>query len=73
MSNDFNCNDGKQNFKEMKPQIYRRHPLNGHFVRATIAEDVSKQNSHPFNVMQKWQSCGFLYGHVYLSHASYVY
>ena len=37
----------------MKPRIYRRHPLNMHLGRATIAEGVSKQNSHPFKVMQK--------------------
>ena len=37
----------------MKPRIYRRHPLNRHLERATIAEGVSKQNSHPFKVMQK--------------------
>ena len=37
----------------MKPRIYRRHPLNGHLGRATIAEGVNKQNSHPFKVMQK--------------------
>ena len=37
----------------MKPRIYRRHPLNMFFGRATIAEGVRKQNSHPFKVMQK--------------------
>ena len=37
----------------MKPRIYRRHPLNMHLGRATIAEGVGKQNSHPFKVMQK--------------------
>ena len=37
----------------MKPQIYRRHPLNMHLGRATIAEGVSKQNSHPFKVMEE--------------------
>ena len=36
----------------MKPRIYRRDPLNMHLGRATIAEGVSKQNSHPFKVMQ---------------------
>ena len=56
----------------MKPRIYRRHPLNMHFWRATLAEGVSKQNSHSFKVMQKRQSCGFWYGHVYLSYASYA-
>ena len=40
--------------------------------RATIAEGVSKQNSHPFKVMQKRQSCGFLYGYMYLSYAFYA-
>ena len=57
----------------MKPRVYRRHPLNMHLGRATIAEGVSKQNSHPFKVMQKRQSCGFLYGYVYLSYAFYAY
>ena len=38
-----------------------------------MAEGVRKQNSHPFKVMQKRQSCGFLYGLVYLSCASYAY
>ena len=37
----------------MKPRIYRRHPLNTHFGRTTIAEGVRYQNSHPFKVMQK--------------------
>ena len=37
----------------MKPCIYRRHPINMHLGRATIAEGVSKQNSHPLKVMQK--------------------
>ena len=39
--------------REMKPRIYRRHSLNMHLGRETIAEGVSKQNSHPFKVMQK--------------------
>ena len=43
----------------MKPQIYRRHPLNMHLGGATIAEGVSKQNSPPFKEMQKRQSWGF--------------
>ena len=46
---------------------------NMHLGRATIAEGVSKQNSHPFKVMQKRQSFGFLYGYVYLSYAFYAY
>ena len=37
----------------MKPRIYRCHPLDMDFGRATRAERVSKQNSHPFKVMQK--------------------
>ena len=37
----------------MKPRIYRRHPLNMHLGRATIAEGVSKQNSHPFKLCKK--------------------
>ena len=37
----------------MKPRIYRRHALNVHLGRATIAEEVSKQNSHPFKAIQK--------------------
>ena len=44
-----------------------------HLMIATTAGGVSKQNSHPFKVMQKRQSCGFLYGLVYLSYASYAY
>ena len=49
------------------------HPLNMYLGRALIAEGVSKQNSHPFKVMQKRQSCVFWYGYVYLSYASYAY
>ena len=30
-----------------------------HLGRATIAEGVSKQNSHPFKAMLKIHSCGF--------------
>ena len=37
----------------MKPRIYRRHPFNMHLGRATIAEGVSEQNSHPFKVNAK--------------------
>ena len=37
----------------MQPRIYKHHHLNRHLGRATIAEGVSKQNSHPFKVMQK--------------------
>ena len=37
----------------MKPRFYRLQPLNMHLGRATIAEGVRKQNSHPFKVMQK--------------------
>ena len=44
-----------------------------HLGRAKIAKGVSKQNSHPFKEMQKRQSCGFLYGYVYLSYAFYAY
>ena len=40
--------------------------------RVTIAEGVSKLNSHPFKVMQKRQACGFLYGYVYLSYEFYA-
>ena len=43
----------------MKPRIYRRHPLYMHLGRATIAERVSKQNSHPFKVMQKDNHANF--------------
>ena len=43
----------------MTPRIYRRHPLNMHLGRATIGEGVSKQNSHPFKVMQKRRSLDF--------------
>ena len=57
----------------MKPRICRRDPLNMHLGRATIGEGVSKQNSHPFKVMQKSQSCEFLYGNVYLSYVFYAY
>ena len=57
----------------MNPRIYRRHPLNVHFGRATIAKGVSKKNSHPFKVMQKRQAYGFLYSYVYLSYAFYAY
>ena len=44
-----------------------------HLGRATVAEGISKQISHPFKVMKKRQSCGFLYGYVYLSYAFYAY
>ena len=37
----------------MKPRICRRHPLKMHLERATIAEGVSKQNSHLFKVICK--------------------
>ena len=47
--------------------------LNKHLGRATIAEGVSKQNSHPFKVMQKRHLVDCLYGLVYLSYASYDY
>ena len=57
----------------MKPRINRHHPLNMHLGRAKIAEGVSKQNSHPFKIMEKRQSCGFLYGYVYLSYVFYAY
>ena len=57
----------------MKRRIDRRHPLNMYLRRATIAEGVSKQNPHAFNVMQKRQSFGFVYGYVYLSYAFYAY
>ena len=43
----------------MKPRIYRRHPLNMHLGRATIAEGASKQNSRPFKVMQKDNNVDF--------------
>ena len=43
----------------MKPRIYRRHPLCIHLGRATIAEGVSEQNSHPFKVMQKDNHANF--------------
>ena len=57
----------------MRPRNYRRYLLNTHLGRATIAEGVSKQNSHPFKVMQKRQSCGFLFGYEYLSYEFYAY
>ena len=31
----------------MKPRIHKHNPSNMHLGRATIAEGVSKQNSHP--------------------------
>ena len=34
------------------------------FWESKFAEGVSKQNSHAFKVMQKRQSCGFLYAYV---------
>ena len=37
----------------MKPLMYRRYPLNRHLRRAKFPEGLSKQNSHPFKVMQK--------------------
>ena len=43
----------------MKPRIYRSHPLNMHLERSTIAEGISKQNSHPFKVMQKRHNVDF--------------
>ena len=33
-------------FSQMKPRIYKRHPLNINLGRTTIAEEVSKQSSH---------------------------
>ena len=40
-------------FSQMKPRIYRHNFLNRQLGRTTTAEGVSKQNSHPFKVMQK--------------------
>ena len=36
-----------QDFKQMKPRMNRRHPLNTHLGRSAIAKGISKQNSHP--------------------------
>ena len=58
---------------QVKSRIYRRNLLNRQNGRATTAEGVSKQNLHPFKVMQKRQSCGFLYGFVYLQYAPDAY
>ena len=49
----------------MKPHIYRRHPLNRHLERA-INAGVSKQNSHPFKVMQKYNQVDFVWSCVSL-------
>ena len=43
----------EQYLRQMKPRIYRRNPLGMHLRRATMAEGVSKQNSHPLYVMLK--------------------
>ena len=44
------CNDEQfqmqcreQDLRQMKPRIYRRHPLNRHLGRARIAGGVTKQ------------------------------
>ena len=37
----------EQDLRQMKPQNFRRNPLNRHLGRARIAEGVSKQKSHP--------------------------
>ena len=47
ISNNFNCNDNEQDLRQMKLQIYRRHPLKRHLGRSRIAGGVSKQNSNP--------------------------
>ena len=43
----------EQDLGQMKPRIYRRHPLNRHLVSARITGGVSKQKSHPLLVMLK--------------------
>ena len=53
----------------MKPRIYRHQLLNRKIGRATTAEGVSKQNSHPFKVMQMKIICIF----VLVSFISHVY
>ena len=57
---------------QMKPRIYRRHPMKKHLGRATITEGASKQNSHPFKVMQKYKTLGFCMVSC-ISRLSYVY
>ena len=37
----------EQDLRQIKPRNFSRHPFNGHFGRARIAEGVSKQKSHP--------------------------
>ena len=71
--NNFIFNDENWILGEIKPRIYRRQTLNMHLGKATIAEGVSKQNSHHFKAMQKRQSYALWYGPVYLSYASYAY
>ena len=51
--NNFNCNGENWILGEMKPRIYRRHPINMHLGRATIVEGISKQNAQPFKVCKK--------------------
>lgn len=48
---------------------YTHYLFNRQFRRITTAERVSKQSSHPFHALQKWQSYGFLYGLVNLPYA----
>ena len=37
----------EQDLRQMKPRIYRRHPLNRHLRRARIARGASKRKWHP--------------------------
>ena len=40
----FQMQSREQDLRQMKPRIYRRHPLNRHLGRAKIAGGVSKQH-----------------------------
>ena len=59
----------------MKPQNFRRHPLNKHLGRARIAEGVSKQKSHPLMISMRffvWWSFIFLMHHIPIKAIAYV-
>ena len=43
----------EQDLRQVKPRVYRCHPLNRHLGRARIAGGVSKQTSHSLKVMLK--------------------
>ena len=52
MLNNFSCND-ENRIKANETTNLQKPSSNGQIWRATTVEGVSKQNSHPFKIMQK--------------------